>query len=214
MSKNNASPNFERKSRYNESRDSYLDKSGNYVYTRWVKRDNGKWEREVIATVPFTEETRDIIIFLDSDDHGCDLQNRYVEENTDYGFRNKCEKKRKQNSSDEDVDFNTDPIDAIPDPAALFPTLSDTKSISEDPMVEKISEFIRTQLTDDQQNLLFAHLGEGKFLEEIRREEEAATGKKVSKQAVHNRWNRILTRLCNHLGVDKPKQEHKKSDSQ
>ena len=203
MSKHNAAPNFERKSHYNESRDSYLDKSGNYVYTRWVKRDNGKWEREVVATVPFTEETRDIIIFLDADDHGCDLQDRYAEENADYGFRNKCEKKRKQNTSDEDVDFDIDPVEAIPDPAALLPALSDTKSIPEDPMIQKISEFIRTHLTDEQQNLLFAH-----------REEEVATGKKVSKQAVHNRWNRILTRLCNHLGVDKPKQEHKKSDSQ
>lgn len=214
MSKHSATPNFERKSRYNESRDCYLDQSGNYLYTRRVKRENGKWEREIIATIPFTEETRDIIIFMDADDHDADLQERYDEENTDYGFRNKQEKQQEQSTTDDDDEFDSDPLNAIPDPAALLPGLLDTEEITDDPLVEKISEFIRTQLTEEQQNLIFAHLGEGKFLEDIRREEESITGKKISKQAVHNRWNRILTRLCNYLGVEKPKQEHKKSDSQ
>ncbi|MGI5986423.1 MAG: hypothetical protein ACOX7O_11345 [Oscillospiraceae bacterium] len=214
MSKHNATPNFERKSHFNQDRDSYLDKSGNYIYTRWVNRANGKWEREIVATVPFTEETRDVIIFLDSDDHGYDLQDRYADENSDYKIRNKQEEKHKQRIKDDDFDFSEDPIDTIPDPKPLLPQLLDSESLSEDPMVEMISEFIRTQLTEDQQNLIFAHLGESKFLEDIRREEEATTGKKVSKQAVHNRWNRIITKLCKYLGVEKPKQEHRKADRQ
>lgn len=49
-----------------------------------------------------------------------------------------------------------------------------------------------------------------KYLEDIRREEEAATGKKVTKQAVHNRWARIITKGCKHFGVKKPRQEHRK----
>ncbi len=199
---------FERKSHFNNNRDSYVDDQGNYVYTQWVKRANGKWEREVVATIPFTDETRDIIIYLDADDHDFDLDERYEEENADYGFRNKCQKVKKQ---DDDMEFDVDPIEEIPDPTSLT---SDEESVPEDPMITEIAEFIRTELTEEQQSLLFGHLGEGKFLEDIRREEEAATGKKVSKQAVHNRWNRIVNKGCKHFGVDKPKQEHKKNKDQ
>ena len=206
--KKKGTPQFERKSHFNNNRDSYVDDQGNYVYTQWVKRDNGKWEREVVATIPFTDETRDIIIYLDADDHDFDLDERYEEENADYGFRNKCKKAKKQ---DDDMEFDVDPIEEIPDPTAVT---SDEEPVPEDPMITKIAEFIRTELTEEQQSLLFGHLGEGKFLEDIRREEEAATGKKVSKQAVHNRWNRIVTKACKHFGVDKPKQEHKKNKGQ
>jgi hypothetical protein len=72
--------------------------------------------------------------------------------------------------------------------------------------------FIRTELTEEQQNLFFAHYGEGKYLEDVRREEEAATGKKVTKQAVHGRWDRIVVKTCRHFGLEKPKQVHKKKD--
>ena len=57
--------------------------------------------------------------------------------------------------------------------------------------------------------MLYAHLGERKFLEDIRREEEAATGKKITKQAMHNRWNKIIAKACKYFGVEKPKQTHK-----
>ena len=208
MQKNNATTPFERKSHFNSNRDSYLDEQGNYVYTRWVKRYNGNWEREVVATIPFTDETRDIIIFLDADDHGFDLDERYEEENADYGFRNKCKNAKKR---DDDLEFDTDPIEQLPDPASIA---SDDEPVQENPMIDEIADFIRTELTEEQQNLLFAHLGEGRFLEDIRREEEDATGKKVTKQAVHNRWNRIVAKTCKHFGVDKPKQEHKKNKDQ
>ena len=74
--------------------------------------------------------------------------------------------------------------------------------------MEKVLAFIET-LTPAQQDLLYAHLGERKFLEDIRREEEAATGKKITKQAMHNRWNKIITKACKYFGVEKPKQTHK-----
>ena len=35
-------------------KDSYLDESGNYVYTRMVLNQNGKWERQIIDIVPLT----------------------------------------------------------------------------------------------------------------------------------------------------------------
>jgi hypothetical protein len=210
MQRKNDSLPFERKSRFNDSRDSYVDENGNYIYTRWVKRSNGKWEREVVATIPFTDENRDIIILLDQNDHDCDLQERYDEENADYSIRN--QRSNAHGDSADADDFVTDPIDSIKDPNAnvfsqLYP---DEQPV--DPRVQEMETFIRTELTEEQQNLFFAHYGEGKYLEDVRREEEAETGKKVTKQAVHGRWDRIVTKTCKHFGVDKPKQEHRKKD--
>jgi hypothetical protein len=199
---------FEKKSHFNDSRDSYVDESGNYVYTRWVKRDNGKWEREVIATIPFTDENRDVIILLDQNDHDCDLQERYNEENADYGIRNQ----RSSPHGDSEDEFDSDPIESIPDTNGdvLSRLCPDEQPV--DPRVQEMEEFVRSELSDEQQDLFFGHMGEGKFLEDIRREQETETGKKVTKQAVHGRWDRIVTKTCKHFGVDKPKQEHRKKD--
>ena len=61
MNRNNDSLYFDHKSHYNDDRDSYIDKNGNYVYTQWVKV--GKtYERRVVDIIPLTEENRDIII--------------------------------------------------------------------------------------------------------------------------------------------------------
>ena len=203
---------FEKKSHFNDSRDSYVDENGNYVYTRWVKRGKGKWEREVIATIPFTDENRDIIILLDQDDHDCDLQERYDEENADYGIRN--QQNNSHGDSEDEDDFDSDPIECIADPNGDVFTQLYTDEQQVDPVVQEMETFVRSELSDEQQDLFFGHMGEGKYLEDIRREEEATTGKKVTKQAVHGRWDRIVTKTCKHFGVEKPKQEHKKKDSQ
>jgi hypothetical protein len=210
MQRNNDSLPFEKKSHFNDSRDSYVDESGNYVYTRWVKRDNGKWEREVIATIPFTDENRDVIILLDQNDHDCDLQERYNEENADYRIRN--QRNNAHGDSEDADDFDSDPIESISDTNAdiLSQLYPDEQPV--DPKVQEMEEFVRTELTEEQQDLFFGHMGEGKFLEDIRREQETETGKKVTKQAVHGRWDRIVTKTCKHFGVDKPKQEHRKKD--
>ena len=56
--RNNDSLNFDHKSHYNDDRDSYIDKNGNYVYTQWVKV--GKtYERRVVDIIPLTEENRE-----------------------------------------------------------------------------------------------------------------------------------------------------------
>lgn len=199
---------FERKSHFNDSRDSYVDAQGNYVYTQWVQQPDGKWKREVVATIPFNEENRDIIILLDQDDHDSDLAARYDEENADYSI---CNQRAKNDASaDDDQDYDTDPIEAIADTV----TITEDEDVEMDPLVQKMADFIRNELSQEQQDLLYAHLGECRFLEDIRREEEVLTGKKVSKQAVHNRWNRIITKACKYFDVDKPKQIHKKNTDQ
>lgn len=47
MNRNNDSLNFDHKSHYNDDRDSYIDKNGNYVYTQWVKVGKS-YERRVV----------------------------------------------------------------------------------------------------------------------------------------------------------------------
>lgn len=179
---------FERKSKVNTNSDSYLDANGNYVYTRMVCQPNGKWEREVIDIVPLTAENMKCIIILEENDHDVDLAERYDAENADYGFL-------AQKNSDEG-----DPFDRLA--VQMF------DDVPEHTDMEKVLTFIET-LTPAQKDLLYAHLGERKFLEDIRREEEAATGKKITKQAMHNRWNKIITKACKYFGVEKPKQAHK-----
>ena len=180
---------FERKSRVNTNSDNYLDSNGNYVYTRIVRRPNGQWEREIIDIVPLTAENMECIIFLEKNDHDTTLAERYDAENADYDFLAKKD-------ADEGDPFDRIAVDVFEDAA-------------ETPDLEQILAFIGT-LTPAQKDLVYAHLGERKFLEDIRREEEAATGKKITKQAMHNRWNRIMAKACKYFGVEKPKQTHKR----
>ena len=178
---------FERKSKINTDKDAYLDANGNYVYTHMVRRTNGQWEREIIDIVPLTSENTECIIVLEVNENNTALAERYDAENADYHFI------AKKNTD------QGDPLDKIPGNIST--------GSSEFPDIKPILAFIET-LTPAQQNLVYAHLGEGKFLEDIRREEEAATGKKITKQAMYNRWNKIITKACKYFGVEKPKQIH------
>ena len=111
MQKKNQNPDsFERRSHFNDARDSYIDKDGNYVYTQWVKVGKN-YERRVVDIIPLTAENRDIIILLDGSDHDMDLGDEYEEKHRDYGTGN-----RRQADPDSDSDFHDDPIDQVADP--------------------------------------------------------------------------------------------------
>ena len=103
MNRNNDSLNFDHKSHYNDDRDSYIDKNGNYVYTQWVKVGKS-YERRVVDIIPLTEENRDIIILLDGSDHDMDLQDRYAAENADYGMENRKQRQADGSQTDGDDD--------------------------------------------------------------------------------------------------------------
>ena len=169
-------------------KDSYLDENGNYVYTRMVLNRNGKGERQIIDIVPLTAENKECIIVLSENDHAVELAERYDAEHEDYKF---LAKKK--------ADY--DPFDTIAAPVS--------KEETENSMMEQILAFIET-LTPSQKDLIYEHLGASKQLEEIRREEEEKTGKKITKQAMHNRWNKIIIKACKYFGVEKPKQIHRK----
>ena len=211
MNRNNDSLNFDHKSHYNDDRDSYIDKNGNYVYTQWVKVGKS-YERRVVDIIPLTEENRDIIILLDGSDHDMDLQDRYAAENADYGMENRKQRQAdgSQTDGDDDQTFDSDPMESIADPRAdvmktLFP--DDTPG---NPLVTQAEDFIETQLKPAQQDMVYGHLGEGKYLEDLRREENERTGKEVKKAAYHDRWDRIIQKGCRYFGVEKPKQQKKR----
>ena len=211
MNRNNDSLNFDHKSHYNDDRDSYIDKNGNYVYTQWVKVGKS-YERRVVDIIPLTEENRDIIILLDGSDHDMDLQDRYAAENADYGMENRKQRQAdgSQTDGDDDQTFDSDPMESIADPQAdvmktLFP--DDTQG---NPLVMQVEEFIETHLKPAQQDMIYGHLGEGKYLEDLRREENERTGKEVKKAAYHDRWDRIIQKGCRYFGVEKPKQQKKR----
>ena len=211
MNRNNDSLNFDHKSHYNDDRDSYIDKNGNYVYTQWVKVGKS-YERRVVDIIPLTEENRDIIILLDGSDHDMDLQDRYAAENADYGMENRKQRQAdgSQTDGDDDQTFDSDPMESIADPRAdvmktLFPD-----GTPGNPLVTQAEEFIETQLKPAQQDMIYGHLGEGKYLEDLRREENERTGKEVKKAAYHDRWDRIIQKGCRYFGVEKPKQQKKR----
>ncbi len=214
MSKKKDSLPFEKKSQFNEERDHYVDRNGSYVYTKWVQLPNGKWKRRVTDIIPLTAENMEIIIMLDQDDHDTDLQDRYAEENTDYEIENQQTRNECDGDGEDNDGFDTDPIENIADPKGNVFSQLYPEEESANPQFEEMERFVRSGLSEEQQNMVFAHCGERKYLEDIRREEEAATGKKVTRQAVHGRWDRILTKTCKHFGVEKPKQEHKKKTDQ
>ena len=211
MNRNNDSLNFDHKSHYNDDRDSYIDKNGTYVYTQWVKVGKS-YERRVVDIIPLTEENRDIIILLDGSDHDMDLQDRYAAENADYGMENRKQRQAdgSQTDGDDDQTFDSDPMESIADPQAdVMKTLfsDDTQG---NPLVMQVEEFIETHLKPAQQDMIYGHLGEGKYLEDLRREENERTGKEVKKAAYHDRWDRIIQKGCRYFGVEKPKQQKKR----
>jgi hypothetical protein len=176
---------FKRKSKVNTDRDSYLDDNGNYVYTKKISSQKGKCRREITCKVPINDENMECIRFLEENDHESYLAERYDAEFADRCFQ-------QLNAS-----YEGDPFDY------LLVHMFD-EDIHETTNMEKILDFIET-LTPDQKNLVYAHCGEKKYLEDIRRAEEAVTGKKITKQAMYNRWNRIIVKGCKFFGVVKKK---------
>ena len=101
------------------------------------------------------------------------------------------------NPWDEIEDIKSDPF------TLLFP--------EDAPMDEKVAAILEFMegLTEAQRDLVYDHLGAWKYLEDVRREEEARTGKTVTQQAISNRWNKIIAKGCKHFGVEKSRKRKK-----
>lgn len=214
MAKNNERKNnatLTRTSAFREDRKNYLTESG-YTYYRWDE----DLKKEVPVHIGLGEEytdpdgtvrtiDREILILLDSIDHAEDLEQDEYERHMDRVFADKVARYERSSKSGEDV---ANPWDGIEDTKAdpfslLFP--------EDAPMDEKVAAILKfmENLTEAQRDLVYDHLGAWKYLEDVRREEEARTGKKITQQAISNRWNKIIAKGCKHFGVDKPRERKK-----
>lgn len=181
-----------RTSNYDDKRGSYMDADGNYVYTTWEKRGS-KWIEVPVCTIPLGDdgENAEWIIMLDRDDHDVDLQNRYQDENADYGFINQMVNQKAGCDSDMD---DTDAWAAIEDPAANIFSQLFSEEEEMNPLVAELMEHMK-KLTEDQINLIYEHFGAMKQLKQICDEENAANGTNKSPQSVGNRKKKIIERL-------------------
>ena len=77
--------------------------------------------------------------------------------------------------------------------------------------MEKLLELM-AGLTEEQRDLIYDHLGARKQFTQIAAEESERKGKPVSRQAISNRWDRILAKLCRGFGVPKPVRRNDNKD--
>lgn len=200
-----------RKSEYSSDRESFMDGQGNYVYCQWQQASSGKWELVPVCTIPVGEngENAEWTILLDDLDCEEDRRNDAIRRNTDTEFQ----AVQSSHSSHGSADVHTsrgrepDPWEAEAYRRQRGKSLLDEILLTEEEEGPLMTALLAAmdKLTDRQRDMIYQHLGMGMFLEDIRREEENTTGKKVSQQAVSARWDKIITRLCKELGVPKPR---------
>ena len=200
-----------RTSHYREDRKNYLTEDG-YTYWRWDE----DLQKEIPVHIGLGEEyidpdgtvrtiNREILILVDSIDHDEDVREETEERNRDVVFADQAKRAERAGATGEKV---ADPHDKLAAPNSDPFTLLFEDDASVDEKVQKVLEFME-KLTDAQRDLIYDHLGAWKYLEDIRREEEARTGKAITQQAMSNRWNKIITRGCKYFGVEKPRKRKK-----
>ena len=200
-----------RTSAFREDRKNYLTEDG-YTYWRWDE----DLKKEVPVHIGLGEEytdpdgtvrtiDREILIMVDSIDHDEDVEQDEYERHTDKVFSDRLARYERSGKSGEDVVNPWDEIEDITsDPfTLLFP--------EDAPMDEKVAAILEFMegLPEAQRDLVYDHLGAWKYLEDVRREEEARTGKTVTQQAISNRWNKIIAKGCKHFGVEKSRKRKK-----
>ena len=198
-----------RKSEYSEDRECYMDKDGNYVYNTWVKQPNGKYRLEPVCIAKIGEEgvTAEYTILLDDIDCEDDRKNESIRKNRD-GAYEAAVADYENDCLDDDGGKKIHPLDKATFKTNQCRDLADLlygDKPAEDPRILQLRVFMDKLLTEDQWNLFYEHLGLNKGFTEIAAEESLRLDKKVTRQAVQNRWNKIIAKLCKAFGVPVPK---------
>ena len=187
MSKN-LTETKKRKSKYDKNRSCYMAEDGSYVY-EVVDLDTGAVRKE--RFVPEGEDTAELVIWLDEEDHQQDLARRYEEENLDWEMENKRARFEKGTTDDE---FDEDPFYQITSNMGIPGASLFEEEKTEDPRIVKLREFMK-ELTDDQVNLIYDLFGNLKTLREIAEESVKPDGTHPTEQAIYGREQKILKRL-------------------
>ncbi len=191
-----------------------MDGNGNYVYNSWVRQPNGKYRLEPVCIAKIGEEgvTAEYTILLDDMDCEDDRKAEATRKNRD-GTYDAAVADYEKDSQDDDGDKKVQPMDKATFKTSQFRDLGDYlygDRLTEDPRICQLRELMDKLLTEDQWNHFYDHLGLNKGFTEIAAEESARFTKKVTRQALQNRWNKIISKLCKAFGVPVPK--HAKSE--
>lgn len=193
---NNALKN--RKSRYNPDRKTYFTADGKYYcYLKW----DDKLKREVPVKYEVEKLPLEVTFILHDMDHQEDLNDRYENELKDPLFESKLNS-YKDNSDSEDA---LDPWDTIADKGNSPEEIIFAEPEPVNPQEEEVHRIIEEECTENQQDFFYTHFGMEKDLVDLRNEEEAKTGKAVTKQAFTNRKNKILEKVAKALGTERVK---------
>lgn len=198
-----------RKSEYSEDRECFMDGNGNYVYNSWVRQPNGKYRLEPVCIAKIGEEgvTAEYTILLDDMDCEDDRKNEAIRKNRD-GAYEAAVTAYENDCLDDDGDKKVHPLDKATFKTNQCRDLADLlygDKPAEDPRILQLRVFMDKLLTVDQWNLFYDHLGLNKGFTEIAAEESLRLNKKVTRQAVQNRWNKIIAKLCKAFEVPVPK---------
>lgn len=188
-----------RKSRFNQNRSHYLTSDNRYYcYTHWSSKE------KCMVTERF-EVGKDIsvelTIELDELDHKEDLNDRYESELKDPLFESKINSY--ENNADNDEAIN--PWDTVTDKGNSPEDIIFAEPEPENPQAKEVHRIIEEECTESQQDLFYFHFGMDKDLVDLRHEEEARTGKAVTKQAFTNRKNKIIEKVAKALGTERVK---------
>lgn len=207
-----------RKSEYSPNRECYMDKRGNYVYSQWVEDGKDNWVLKPICVIPVDDAgaNAEWTILLDDMDCEEDRRDNLIRKYRDPAFE-AAQSRYNNGESDGDGDLVADPWDIAAyrmrqdqDIADLIEPEKDAES-EDRPLMKRLLAAM-DKLTPAQRDLIYDHLGACRQLEEIRRDEEERTGKRITQQAMHNRWDKIITRLCKEMGAPKPRKKRESGD--
>ena len=206
-----------RRSEYSPEREACMDEDGNYTYCQWVRNGNGGWELKSTCTVRIGEEgvTSELVFALNDLDREDDRRDERTRRHRDKVFEARCAA-YEADSLGPNGEKLVDPWEKVSYRASGERDLLDELLSSEKPADARMAKLLELMdgLTDDQLNLIYDHLGARKQFTQIAAEESARTGKPVSRQAISNRWDRILTKLCKGFGVPKPVRRRDKEETE
>lgn len=187
------------KSSYNPDRECYISADGKYLCYETFDLDTKRLVtfRYEIGKDGITEE---LTFAIDDMYYRQDQVDRKENELKDPLFEAKY--RNYKSGSKEDA---VDPWDTIlvhdGDPAEAI----DHEEDKENPDTVKVREVIDTKCNKRQKELFFAHFGECKQLEQIRKEEAEQTGKLPSPAAMTSRKNKIIDKVAKSFGVERVK---------
>lgn len=188
------------KAHYNPDRECYISADGKYLCYRTIDLDT---RRPVTLYYEIGKGvlTEELTFQIDEMNYAMDLNDRHQGELRDSLFDAKVAS-HAADCSDEDTE---NPWETILDRRISPEEMLFAEEEPENPRVAEVRRVIDEECTEAEQDLFFAHFGEGMQLEEIRQLEVAQTGKIPTAQAMLNRKNKIFDKVAQALGVGRVK---------